>query len=114
MRNTILISLLVLSINKLPNNKPLVIQTENHYCFSSIDTSKYAIIKFDKQQPYIFDKSDEPATLSDDDITQMEKLINKTVNEYNKSKKKGIYPLLISHPEKYYKQFVAVINTKGE
>jgi len=116
MKITILISLLLLSILKLPHNKTPVIYSSKHSHLISIDTSKYAIIKFDANSNNIFDKSYKPTTLSNDDIIQIEKLIAKKILEINNEvKSKGVIKSdLIKNPEKYYKQFIPVINSKGE
>jgi hypothetical protein len=84
--------------------------------YFSTDTSRYAILKPDSTPNYIFDKSYKPATLSDADIIQIEKLIDKKVSEVNDEVKatghfKSEY---IKNPQKFYKQFIAVINSKGE
>ncbi|CAN5170800.1 hypothetical protein BH09BAC6_BH09BAC6_28530 [soil metagenome] len=80
------------------------------------DTSRYAIIKLDSIADFIFDKSYKPATLSDADIVLIEKLVAKKVSEVNDEVRgtghfKSGY---IRNPEKFYKQFIAVINSKGE
>lgn len=112
MRITILISLLSLIVCKLPDNEISVNQTKH---VISIDTSRYTIIKFDSSTDAdLFDSGAKPSILSNEEIVRIEALVDKKVTEYNKSKKKGIYPLVINHPEKYYKQFIAVTNPIGE
>lgn len=92
-----------------------------------IDTSKYCIRKFDKAKDGAFFGPGDTATdLSFDDIVKIEKLITIKVANYNHELQKqtdsddrklpdGAWrgeP--IDHPEKYYKQFLAVVNSKRE
>ena len=84
-----------------------------------IDSSKYAVIEFDKKRDSArFDKNVEPASLSNGDISKIEELISEKVNEYNKDqeKYKDDYPYdnLIHNPKNYYKQLIPVANSKGE
>ena len=72
-----------------------------------------------------------PADLSSSEIDKIEVIIAEEVVEYNKHEKAFVdsinkkshrndpanaipYDNLISHPEKYYKQFLAITNGKGE
>jgi hypothetical protein len=92
-------------------------RTHTKSCVTSIiDTSRYAVIKYNKDRDkyHRFDNDSKAATLSPTDIIKIEDLINKKVAEYNRLKKKGVFPLVIKHPEKYYKQIIAVINSKSE
>ena len=79
--------------------------------FEKIDTSRIAILQFAKENTFHFNKSDRPANLSQDDITQIETLIGNAVIENNK---KGGKYFHIENSSKYYKQLVAIINPKGE
>ena len=100
---------------------------------AGIDTSRYSILKFDKDiDKYAFDKKVKPCELNGIEIQQIENLIGKKVSEYNKIEKdssiaitkrlkrkmrntnfiwKGDY---IETPVNYYKQLIPVINSKGE
>jgi hypothetical protein len=70
----------------------------------------YAIFKYDaKQYGYLFGKNAKASTLSVSEIVDIENLIKKRINEYNKNASQ-----FIAKPDKYYKQFIAVINSKGE
>jgi hypothetical protein len=111
MKSAILISILFLSAFKLSFSAPP--STHIYDNSESIDTSRYAILKYNDIPTYIF-KDCKPADLSNEEIMQIEVLVHNEVVKYNKSAKKGIYPLLISHPEKYYKQLIAVSNSNGE
>jgi len=80
------------------------------YYLTSKEASRYAFFKFDlKRDDYIFNKNSKPATLSNIELLKIEKLIAKRVREYNK---RGID--IIKKPEMYYKQFITIINGKGE
>lgn len=75
-----------------------------------IDTNRYAILPFTKSRDsFIFDKDFKAAPISSKEIKMIEKIIAVTVKEYNKGKGTPI-----SNPGKYYKQLIAVTNTKGE
>jgi hypothetical protein len=78
-----------------------------------IDTSKYAVLNFrEEYKGYIFDKSCKPTALSADDIYKIEKIIKTKVDNYNKNSAHKYF--FINNPNKYYKQFIAVINSKCE
>lgn len=84
-----------------------------------IDSSKYAVIEFDKKRDSVrFDENVETGSISNIDISEIEKLISKRVNEYNKDQEKykddSPYDNLIHNPENYYKQLIPVVNSKGE
>ena len=80
------------------------------YLSKVIDTSRYAILNYDKkfENLYGFNKEVQPATLSNAEIEQIEELINKRISKYN-SRYSSIRTLW-----KYYKQLVAVTNSNGE
>ena len=127
MKILILASFLFLSIFRLPDNKTLA---NNSSHLQSIDSSRYAILKFDSKSNYYFDKDAKPTPLTAEDIKKIEILIDKRMAKYNKveeaiyqksfNETKRKYPNSIpfdnriKNPEKYYKQFIAVINSKGE
>jgi hypothetical protein len=109
MKNAILISILFLSAFKLSLGACRSTHTLDHS--GSIDTSRYAILKlkFNDIPTYVF-KDCKPADLSNEDIVKIEVLVLDEIARYNKEAKK----VLISHPEKYYKQLIAVSNSNGE
>jgi len=97
-----------------------------------LDTSRYAILEFDKANNYYFDKDAKPTTLSNEDIVKIEDLIEKRVSEYNRIEKDSAISItkrlrkkkhdpnftwkgdFIKTPSKYYKQLMPIINSKGE
>lgn len=95
----------------------------NHHI---INTSKIAIIPFDKSKSWFF-KENNPGSLTSKDIEQIEKLLTLCIFKYN-SKKQKIYNQVeknkVENKEyferncidlsKYKRQYVATINSKGE
>ncbi len=107
MKNTILISILFLSAFKLSLGECPSTHALDHS--GSIDTSRYAILKYNDIQTSIFNNC-KPVDLSNEEIMKIEVLVHNVVAQYNKEAKKA----LINHPEKYYKQLIAVTNSNGE
>ncbi|MDP9078289.1 MAG: hypothetical protein M3O71_12730 [Bacteroidota bacterium] len=71
----------------------------------------YAILEFDKERDEnLFVKNVKRSTLSVSEILDIENLIKKQVKAYNNKNPNQI----IARPDKYYKQFIAVINSNGE
>lgn len=118
--------------------KPLKLFTDTSY----IDTVKYVIIPFDSSRDkYKLEENSKTAVLYATEIKKIEKIIRKEISSYNElvaqgakmramqkalkqnpldSKKMDAIkndPLMqnvINNPGKYYKQFITVINSKGE
>lgn len=110
MRILLLICLLFLTVCKSQESKtPSTERVRLLY----IDTSKYAVFNFrEEYKGYIFDKNSRPTALLADDIYEIEKIIKKEVDKYNKNSFHQYF--FINNPNKYYKQFIAVINSNGE
>jgi hypothetical protein len=80
-----------------------------------IDTSKTAIISFDKKGNYPFDNSFVPATLTQDDLNNIDSLLIACVTDYNNSLDKDHKEWSIDlKKHNYRKQVIAVTNKKGE
>jgi hypothetical protein len=91
-----------------------------------VDTSKIAIIPFDKSKCWFF-KENDPTSLASRDLDQIDKLLTLCIFKYN-SKKLKIYNQLDKNKiedkenfernyidlSKYKRQYVATINSKGE
>lgn len=76
-----------------------------------IDTSKYAILSYNKTDwPLSFNKDSKVYSLSLNDIKQIEFLLNKEVIKINKEAKR----VIITKPSEFYKQLIAVYNSRGE
>jgi hypothetical protein len=91
-----------------------IIKSENS---SSIqfDTSKTAIIPFDKKDDYPFDNSYKPTTLTQEDINDIDSLLIVRVTNYNNSLDKNHKEWCIDLKKyNYKKQLIAVTNKKGE
>ncbi|BAU55926.1 hypothetical protein [Mucilaginibacter gotjawali] len=110
----LLISLFfAISVQTQPKQQKIILPPPDDYYLNSTEKLRYAFFKFDsKRDEYIFDKKSKPATLSKTELLTIEKLIVKGVGVYNKSRS-GKYNM-IKKPEKYFKQFIAITNTKGE
>ena len=80
-----------------------------------VDTSKIAIIPFDKKGSYPFDNSFNPTTLTQDDINSIDSLLIACVTDYNNSLDKDHKEWSIDIKKyNYRKQIIAVTNKKGE
>ncbi|MGZ3777637.1 MAG: hypothetical protein ACXVI9_08550 [Mucilaginibacter sp.] len=106
--------------------------TSTHICGQNldIDTSRYAILNFAQEGNYYFDKDVKATTLTIKEMEKIERLIDERISRYNEGeavvyRKDSIdlkkrypnalpYDHRIKNARKYYKQFLAVINTKGE
>lgn len=80
-----------------------------------VDTSKMAIIPFDKKGNYPFDNSFNPTTLTQDDISIVDSLFIACVTEYNKSLDKDHKEWSIDLKKySYHKQIIAATNKNGD
>ena len=80
-----------------------------------LDTAKTAIILFDQKGNYPFDNSFKPASLTQDDIVNIDSLLIACVNHYNNSLDKDHKERSIDlKKHNYRKQLIVVTNKKGE
>ena len=80
-----------------------------------VDTSKTAIIPFNKNVSYPFDNSYKPAVLTKNDINNVDSLLIACVTDYNNSLDKDHKEWSIDLKKyDYRKQLIAVTNKKGE
>ena len=80
-----------------------------------IDTSKIAILPFDKKSNYPFDNSFNPTTLTQEDIKSIDSLLIACVTDYNNSLDKDHKEWSIDIKKyNYQKQIIAVTNKKGD
>jgi hypothetical protein len=96
--------------NKQTNEKQVV------FTVQPVDTSLIAIIPFENSREWLFDKSYSPTTLTQKDVEKIEMLLTSCVNDYNK-KLSADYKQYFSIDlikGKYKRQYVAVINKKGD
>ncbi|PJJ84122.1 hypothetical protein [Mucilaginibacter auburnensis] len=109
------------------------IETQNQVFNSgAIDTSKYAVIKYNKGEHFLFFGREEltPALITPKELTLIDSILKKKAQKYNNQQKKWVkgqalpndehpYPLknyfsLIGPLSKYYKQVIPIINSKNE
>jgi len=92
----------------------------------AIDTSVIAVLPYSKEYYWMF-KNCKQARLSDNDIEKSERLLAKCIDDYNKIRENRFIKDSIEHPEykldkkdclidltTYKRQYVAVINSKGQ
>ncbi len=79
------------------------------------DTLKTAILPFDQKNDYIFDNSYKPATLTKEDIHNIDSLLIACVTDYNNSLDKNDKRYSIDLKKyDYRKQIIAAKNRKGD
>ena len=122
-----LVLLLAISSCRQTNNKSNVSAViDINKVTTQADTSNYAIIKFDTNDTWLFDKA-KPTDISLTDIKEVEALLADCINKYNPEQQKQFDKINSVYPEanidkrgfiidlsNYKRQYVAVINDKGE
>jgi len=107
-----LFSLLVLSLPAFSQTEEIDLRhppVANYYLNSKYKY-RYAILQFDEiRNKNLFDKSYKASAVSLNEIKEIEHLIKKQVSVFNRTAIN-----VIVKPEKYFKQFIAVTNSKGE
>jgi hypothetical protein len=91
-----------------------------------VDTSIIAILPYDKTDKWLF-KDCNPTELTSKDIDDIEMILTKCIDEYNPEQEKQFIDINSKHPEfkldrnnfiidlkRYKRQYIAVINSKGE
>ncbi|MGY3087089.1 hypothetical protein ACVWYF_000115 [Hymenobacter sp. UYAg731] len=131
--NNIEILLGLLMISACSQQKQPVQQFENKDALTSktnfnsqLDTATFAVLPFSKKSDYLFLKS-RPAKLTAVEIQQVNDLLSKAVAEQNQAEEKDFQKMIkifleaAQHRENYFinlsryrRQFIAVINPKGE
>ena len=82
---------------------------EIHYYLTS-KISRYTVLKFNLDRDNnLFSKDSKPSTISVAEIHEIEAIIKKQVSIYNKSGRERI-----TKPEKYFKQLIAIVDSKRE
>jgi len=82
-----------------------------------VSASRYAILNADGEYDHfkygVFDNiTNKPTSLSANEIDKIEKIIKTEVDKHNK--KSSHHYSFIRNPRRYYKQLMAVINSRGE
>ncbi len=92
----------------------------------TIDTSVVAILPFDTTEYWVF-KESKPTDLTNDDLQKIETILNKFISEYNPDQLRLFKAINDKHPgykldkknfiidlTRYKRQYVAILNSKGE
>jgi hypothetical protein len=79
----------------------------------SYDTSRIAIIPFEKSMNWIFTSGYKAAKLTQADILEIEEINNESIIDFN-SKLSGNATAFYLKQSKYRRQYVCVINKKGQ
>ena len=98
-------------------------QQQNVY---TVDTSVVAVLPFDTTQYWVF-KDSKPTDLTNDDFVKIETILNNCINDYNSDQERQFKEINHKHPEykldkknfiieltRYKRQYVAILNSKGE
>ncbi len=114
-----LTSLFVCSCSTFPGQSQTPKTPEKQKSISSvspIDTSFYTIFRFKQSKNYYFDSTYAPAILTKVDLEKIEVILNNFVDNYNKeiSDSTNPYYIIDLRKVKYKRQYIAVINHKGE
>src|SRR5579862_6476744 len=112
MRNIILSCVvLLMECCSLQQNKPIITYQKVTY-----DTSKIAIIPFDTSVAYLFkEEKISSYNLSQQDLSDIDKLIDESVNRYNTaiSEESMKFLRVDLKKNKYHRQYVSVINQRN-
>ena len=122
MNKIFLFCILMIGIANLGNSK----NQNNLNQQTKIDKTSFVILKYDTTFNWLFDKAIN-LKLTNQNIEDIEKILNKSVDEYNIEQEKEFIKMKAEHPEyklekedwlidlkKYKRQYVAVINAFGE
>jgi hypothetical protein len=93
---------------------------------NTIDTSIVAILPFDTTQYWVF-KNSKPTDLTNEDLQKIETIIKKCISVYNSDQERQFNKINETHPgykldkknfiidlTLYKRQYVAILNSKGE
>ena len=98
-----------------PNYRPINKTQSKKNKTVNLDTSKTAIIPFDRKGNYPFDNIHKPAKLTQEDINIIDSLLIECVSDYNNSLDKEHKEWSITlNKHEYKKQLIAVTNKSGE
>jgi len=115
MKFILLYSLFAASFIKHDSEKLVATSTQAYYL---IDTSIYAVVRFEPSLHYMFDKTSKNLRLSDLDFKAIQELLERGVGDYNiyvskDTLYKGIKKRWLDLSD-YKRQLIAVTNNKGE
>jgi hypothetical protein len=127
-RNIILILTLIFfaTCRQVKNKTTTVLNLDTLTTLNAIDTSKYAILKFETTDQRNFTNA-KSTDINFDEIIEIEKLLSKCIEKYILEKQKRYGKLCKENPDfkfdksefvidltKYKRQIIAVTNDKGE
>jgi hypothetical protein len=123
---TLLTFILTSCLTSFGQTKTEIKNQEQNQNLYTVDTSVVAILPFDITQYWVF-KDSKPTELSRDDLQNIETIINKCINDYNPDQEIQFKEINDKHPEykldkknfiidltRYKRQYIAVLNSKGE
>ncbi len=123
---TLLTFILTICLTSCGQTKPETKNQEQNQNVYTVDTSVVAILPFDTTQYWIF-KDSKPTNLTNDDLLKIETILNKSIKDYNPNQERKFKEINDKHPEYkldkknftidltlYKRQYVAVLNSKGE
>ncbi|MGN7888403.1 hypothetical protein [Dyadobacter sp. 22481] len=110
------IALLLISLLSCQNDESNGEEKSEADANAIVTDTTIATIKFDAtDMPYIFDKNASPATLTPQDLEQIDSLLLVCVANYNKTIRQDLQFMKIDLDDRLYKkQLVAVVNSLGE
>lgn len=123
---TLLTSILTICLSSCGQTKTVAKNQEQHQNEYTLDTSVVAILPFDTTQYWVF-KDSEPTDLTNDDLQKIETILNKCISDYNPEQERQFKEISDKHPDykldkknfiidltHYKRQYVAILNSKGE
>ena len=117
-----MLSLFLFSCGQTKTNN----QTQTLEAVPEIDTSTFAILKFDTTDTWLF-KNVKPTSLTKNEIKETEKLLKQCIDQYNPGQQLQFDTISKAHPEynlqlddflinlsRYKRQYVPVVNSAGQ
>lgn len=105
---TLLSFILIICLTSCGQTNPETKNQEQSHNIFTVDTSVVAILPFDTTQDWIF-KDSKPTDLTNGDLLKIDTMLNICINDYKLDKKNFTIDLT-----RYKRQYVAVLNSKGE
>jgi hypothetical protein len=111
-----ILTLLLFTFKAYSQTKEKILPPEILYYLTDKDSVRDVVFKYDKHrdESYGFDKNSKPTTLSNAELSKIHLLIKNRVALYNSNKDPKNKYEFIRKPEKYYKQLIPAVNSKGE
>lgn len=123
---TVIILILTISMMSCVQTKTQTVNKEQQQYTKADDTSLIAVFPFDTTLFWVF-KESKPTELTNVDLIKIETILNKCINAYNPEQERQFLEISKKHPRyklnkknfcidltRYKRQYVAVLNSKGE